>query len=146
MRQRTREHVGASAGSFTNNRQRYVRLATAVGTWLLVGCGGRVSPDPDPGPEDAANNGAASNGSASNARTSGSDQGDGTGLDPSQTLGECPKGWTPGDADCPWLASNDLCYATKVDACSCICPRSDKSLCLSGLPGGADSRTWVICD
>ncbi len=107
---------------------------------LLVSCGGRVEREPDPSEDPSTTN--QTTGSASATDESGSGN---SGVDPNLVLEKCSKGWAPDTANCPWLASDGLCYATKVAACSCICPRKGPSTCLSGLPGGADSRTSVSC-
>ncbi|HEU5073605.1 MAG TPA: hypothetical protein VFU02_05520, partial [Polyangiaceae bacterium] len=69
----------------------------------------------------------------------------GTGFDDNLSLGECPEGWPVYEGDCPWLGSNHLCYATKAEACACLCPRDRRSTCVSGLPGGSDAQTDVSC-
>ena len=135
--------LGGCRRACSARRAHGVLLTACVCLWLGA-CGGRVEPDPDPAPQESSS---AGNTGASGGSTSGSGQPEGTdGLDPATSLGKCPEGWDPAEADCPWLASNGLCYATKVDACSCICPRSNNTICSSGLPGGPDSRTWVSCD
>lgn len=123
------------------------------GPWLwisaaaLLACGSRMEPDPGPAPDQRSTSGGqdTSEGDTGRAAT----PTDGTqpvDVAPDLTLGDCAPGWTPGEADCPWFGSDQRCYATKEDACSCLCPRSGSSLCLSGLPGGPDSQTPVSCD
>lgn len=71
--------------------------------------------------------------------------GTGGGLDDDLDLGECVEGWPVYEGECPWEGSDHLCYATKADACACLCPRDRRSTCVSGLPGGPDSHTAVSC-
>jgi hypothetical protein len=63
----------------------------------------------------------------------------------SRPLGTCTPGPAPtAGAPCPWLAEG-RCYASKDEACDCTCPQTGDSLCLSGLPGGADAQVEVNC-
>src|SRR5690606_600059 len=103
---------------------------------LLGACGGRVEPDHDV-PSPSQTTATSSPGSASGSTG---------GFDSTLPLGECVEGWFPSQGDCPWLAGNGRCYATKAEACACVCPRDRSSTCVSGLPGGADSRTRVTCN
>lgn len=116
----------------------FVPIAALV--WLAVvaascvACGGRSVTDPsEPGESQAPR------GSDASTSTTGRD------LDGELDLGECTKGWAPFEGECPWLGSDDLCYATKADACACLCPRDKRSTCVSGLPGGPDAQTAVSC-
>lgn len=110
-----------------------------LSTLLLgVACGGRSEQTPDSTESSDAD--ASSRGSDAASNTSSGNDAD-NGLD----LGECTEGWLPEEAECPWLGSDELCYATKADACECVCPRDRRSTCVSGLPGGPDSRTPVSC-
>jgi hypothetical protein len=133
-----------------NSRRQLLRLHTATLAMMIsvAACGGRVSPVPETKTETDAGKQTGNSGSdpsqaasTGNGPTESPDD-----LDAQLPLGECPEGWQAGSAECPWLASDDLCYATKTDACACICPRRNDTSCLSGLPGGSDSRTWVSCD
>ena len=115
---------------------------TVASLVLAVGCGGRaVTTDTEPRESDTTRN----DGPTEQAGDTGGTGGTGDGLDPTLELGDCGEGWQPGEAPCPWRASNDLCYASKEEACSCICPREGNTTCSSGLPGGEDSRTPVSC-
>lgn len=121
---------------------RWVRLTTLVvgiGAVSGVACGGR-SETSDEGES------AGSSGSGDQAATgNNNNDDDGDGLDDDLELGECVKGWPVFEADCPWLGSDHLCYATKAAACACLCPRDTPSTCVSGLPGGPDDETAVSC-
>ena len=127
-----------------NHGQKWV----ALGLWLwltaaCVGCGGRSESEPD--------SGESTDSDATNGNDNGGDGGDdeGTGDDMGSTgdlpLGDCVEGWPVYEAECPWLGSNDLCYATKEDACACLCPRDANSTCVSGLPGGPNDEVAVSC-
>jgi len=123
---------------------RWVRLTTlvvGVGAVSGVACGGRSETSPD---EDESTRTDGSSGSGDPTATGNNDD-DGDGLDDDLELGECVKGWPVYEADCPWLGSNNLCYATKADACACLCPRDTRSTCVSGLPGGPNDQTAVSC-
>lgn len=62
-------------------------------------------------------------------------------------LPECAPGFAPEEQparDCDWLGAG-LCYATKLEACACVCPRSQKeSTCISGF-GYPNARERVTC-
>jgi hypothetical protein len=144
-----RRHRALRAGKLAL-QQNAVRLAiVALPGWGFVcggfGCGGRVAPEPEP----ESNSGSAQRTSATESSgdgTTGGQTGSNTGLDPGLELAECVDGWQPWQAECPWFASDDRCYATKAEACACICPRDTRSTCLSGLPGGDNDGVWVSCD
>jgi len=106
---------------------------------LLLGaacaCGGRTSDSTES--SDA--------GTSSPGSDAPSDKNQGNHPEGDLELGECNQGWPTYEADCPWLGSDELCYATKADACACVCPRDRTSTCVSGLPGGPDDRTRVSC-
>jgi len=119
-----------------------VRLAAL--TWFLVSaaaflaCGGRSETSPDPSESTGSD---APNGGDDDDGTTGQNMGPNGDL----PLGECVEGWPIYEGDCPWEGSDHLCYATKEDACACLCPRDRRSTCVSGLPGGPDSHVAVSC-
>ncbi|HEX9618615.1 MAG TPA: hypothetical protein VF989_00685 [Polyangiaceae bacterium] len=105
--------------------------------YLGVACGGRVQPGSNDGNEPAP---ASERGFAGE-----SSEGD-TGGSPEVELGECVKGVPIEDVEaCAWLGSDDRCYETKEEACACICPRRDGTICTSGFPNGPNGRTPVRC-
>jgi len=112
-----------------------------VGSVSGVACGGRSETSPDEG--ESTNMNGSSGGDAD--PTSTDDDDDGDGLNDDLDLGECVEGWQVFEADCPWLGSDNRCYATKAAACACLCPRDTRSTCVSGLPGGPDDQTAVSC-
>lgn len=118
-------------------------LLVGIGAVSSVACGGRSETSPDEG-ESTGSHGSSGSDDPSGSGT-GSDDDDGDGLDDALELGECVKGWPVFEADCPWLGSDNLCYATKAAACACLCPRDTRSTCISGLPGGPDDETAVSC-
>lgn len=105
---------------------------------LVAACGGRSEHTPDSSQSSEAETSSPGSGSPS-------DTSEGNDLDDGLALGECVEGWPPFEAECPWLGSDDLCYATKADACACLCPHDKASTCVSGLPGGPDAETRVSC-
>jgi hypothetical protein len=105
---------------------------------FAAACGGRSEHTPDSTESSDAETSSPGSGSPSNTS-------EGNELDDDLALGECFEGWPPFEGECPWLGSDDLCYATKADACACLCPRDKASTCVSGLPGGPDSHTRVSC-
>lgn len=106
---------------------------------VLSACGGKAVTETD-GRESSEHTPRSPSGSPSDAGAMGHE------LDSTLELGDCDEGWLPGEAPCPWLASNDLCYPTKEAACACICPAEANTICSSGLPGGADDRVRVSCN
>jgi hypothetical protein len=111
-------------------------LGLAAAVCLVTACGGQTDS------EESSGGGAHGSGASGNGGNGSGDQGNST------ELPACVKGWEPGSQStyCPWLASDGFCYAEKMDACACICPRDHDSTCQSGLPGGGPSaRTSVIC-
>lgn len=117
--------------------------ARIASSWLamvvLSGCGGRAVTERD-GRESTEPTTRTSSGAPK--RDAGLE---GHELDSTLELGDCHAGWQPDEAPCPWLASDGLCYATKEDACACICPSQGNTVCASGLPGGEDDRVRVSC-
>ena len=105
---------------------------------LAAACGGRSETTPDSTESSEAETSSPGSDEASNTSEGNHPDGD-------LELGECNEGWLTYEADCPWLGSDELCYATKADACACVCPRDRTSTCVSGLPGGPDDRTRVSC-
>lgn len=129
---------------------RRVRLCLGAALLLFVGCGGRT----DVWREEGSNNEALEedpHAQQTDAQAAGNDTigPDGTTTDEewqwdSQPLGACEKGKLPQSGPCDWLAEG-RCYATKDEACDCICPRDRETLCLSGFWDGPDSQTRVHC-
>lgn len=112
-----------------------MRALFSLAVSLLVACGGSVEREPGTG---------GSGGTA--AATGGS--GGGGGSFPSTPLGECEPGFAYGsnaDEPCPWIAEG-LCYATKLEACACVCPVDHDSWCTSGFPKPGGQPTPVACD
>lgn len=62
-------------------------------------------------------------------------------------LEEC-RGGSPSHSElCPWIDSGyELCFKSKEDACSCLCPLSGESICRSGFYDGEEGRVVVRCD
>lgn len=115
-------------------------LGLVVMTAGCIACGGRSETAPDSG-ESTGSNPPNANDDDDDATTTGKR----TGFDGDLPLGDCVEGWPVYEGDCPWLGSDHLCYATKEQACSCLCPRDKSSTCVSGLPGGPDAQTNVSC-
>jgi hypothetical protein len=109
-------------------------LASSFAALALLGaCGGKVDGDdeaPQSPPAMSGSSGAAS------------------GFSDDTPLAECELGFEPGSAperDCHWLAA-DRCYATKLAACACICPRgAQHSVCASEFDNGPNGRARVNC-
>jgi hypothetical protein len=97
----------------------------------LLGCGGKLEDDDDGEAEE---------------RGRGSDS-EAPSITSITELPPCRLGFDPNlepTRPCDWLA-NDLCYAQKLEACACICPRNrTDSLCSSGFYF-PDGRTPVRC-
>lgn len=132
----------------TKTRLAYAGLSVWVSAAALLACGSRVEPDPGtPSPDQRSASGGQDTSESSTGQADTSTDGPSPpDLAPDLPLGECVPGWSVGEADCPYLGSDQRCYATKEDACSCLCPRNGSSLCLSGFPGGPDGQTRVSCD
>lgn len=107
----------------------------------LAACGGR-SERQDGGDDGMASPGADDGETAENSNDDGSDDvpGDDVAL-PGCELGPRDEGQS--GADCLWLAKG-RCYADKLEACACICPRDHESICSSGFESEA-GRTLVSC-
>jgi hypothetical protein len=100
---------------------------------LATACGGKVETEqrPDkPAPADS-------------ERT---DAHAGESFDEDAPLPECVPGFEPGsnpDVGCPWVF-DELCYATKLEACACACTKA-KSICSSDFPDGPNGQVKVFC-
>lgn len=110
-----------------------------------VACGGRSESRPDS--SESTGSDAPNGNDDDDQATTGENPGASTSSEPNGDipLGECVEGWPIYDGDCPWEGSDHLCYATKENACACLCPKDRNSTCLSGLPGGPDSHVAVSC-
>jgi hypothetical protein len=47
--------------------------------------------------------------------------------------------------ECLWLADG-RCYADKLEACACICPAGNGSVCSSGFDDPENGRVAVYCN
>jgi hypothetical protein len=104
-------------------------LGIASSLTLLPACGGRVVQ------QGNGAGGASPDGGSSTSYNDGS-----------HNLGPCVEGTSPYTAGpCPWLGSDGLCYPTVDAACNCVCPRDHASTCVSGFPGGPQSKVLVSC-
>lgn len=117
------------------------------GIWVLLcagaiaalGCGGKAEGGSDGTDDDGSNSPAATpSASASGAK---SDAGAPSTPWQGTPLGPCVLGEEQGKAtECRYYAEG-RCYAKKLDACACICPRDKETTCSSSF----DVPTRVLC-
>lgn len=118
-----RVHVAAGLGRGVGS---FVRAMGLVATVSLLGiaCGGRAIDDSGDGVPDVGGNGTQAGAGGKSPK--------GTVLDGKTPLPPCVRGVEQWRSDvCEYFAEG-LCYATKLEACACVCPRdSQSSTCLS---------------
>ncbi|HEX3597083.1 MAG TPA: hypothetical protein VHU80_18375 [Polyangiaceae bacterium] len=117
--------------------------AIAAMTFLLVpaACGGRVIGE---SPPDQAGTPTADAATSQNQSSSGGSPK--VDLDGTLALPDCELGFPFASADgreCIYTYE-DRCYATKVKACACACPRKAGTECINGFPE-ANGTTRVFC-
>lgn len=108
----------------------------------LAGCGGRVEGPPSGG-SGGGETAPVSSGSKNTAGNSAASD-----PFPQQALGSCKPGFDHAsnpDRSCNWLTDSGMCFDTKDDACACICPAGNDSVCYSPFSNGDGSATPVHC-
>jgi hypothetical protein len=108
----------------------------------FVACGGRVE-DPTPGGSGGGETAPAS----SVTKDAGGSSGPSDPF-PSHELGSCKPGFdrasNPG-RKCNWLTDSGKCFDTNDEACACICPPVQDSVCYGPFYNGEGSATPVYC-
>jgi len=108
----------------------------------VVACGGRVE-RPTSGGSGGGETAPASSSTKNTAGKSGASD-----PFPSHELGSCKPGFdlatNPG-RPCNWLTDSGMCFDTNDDACACICPLDQDSVCYSPFYEGEGSATPVSC-
>ncbi|MEP7049372.1 MAG: hypothetical protein ABJB12_03425 [Pseudomonadota bacterium] len=108
----------------------------------LFACGGRVE-DPKSGGSAGEDTAPTSSGNNDGAGKSGA-----SGSFPAHELGDCKPGFDRASnpaRSCNWLTDSGLCFETNDDACACICPAEENSVCYSPFYNGDGSATLVHC-
>lgn len=122
----------------------WMRNSSGVGSVLIVAllaavaCGGRTEGGPE---SDYSSGGSDGNAPSSSGGAANQQGGKGTSFG-STTLGPCVLGVEQWRADeCDYYAEG-RCYAKKLDACACVCPRNlSNTTCLSSF----DVPSRVTC-
>jgi hypothetical protein len=111
----------------------WVRVGLVASALFFGACGGMA----DPGP-----------GTAGATATGGDTAGGTASVGGPTSLKACKPGFDPAsfpERDCAFVGAG-LCYAEKLDACACVCPRaSQSSVCSSDFPDGPNGHVLVTC-